>query len=60
MMNPLQQDDVRDYLDSPKRRWKFIHLGSGKVVKAEDKREAIKMFQETHNLSVTRKTIERI
>lgn len=59
-MKPLQNDDIQDWLNSPKKKWSWIDPVSGKKVNAEDKKEALKLFQELHGILIRRKSIERI
>jgi hypothetical protein len=57
-MRPLQQDDIQDWLNEPKRKFRFIHTLTGKSVRAKNKLEAIILFKEQYNLIIFRKDIK--
>jgi hypothetical protein len=58
-MKPLQQDDIKDWLNEPKRKFRFIHLPTGKIVKAETKSIANIKFREIYNLKTERKDVRQ-
>lgn len=47
-MRPLQQDDIN--VSEPKKRFRFIHTISKKIVRAETKRKAIKQLKSSYNI----------
>lgn len=59
-MKPLQQDDIQDWLNQPKRKWNWLHITSGKTVKAESKKEAAEILFQEHKIVTSRKLISRI
>jgi hypothetical protein len=56
-MRPLQFDDVWDDHNRPKRKWKWQHVKTGSIVKAENKKEAIENFTKEYNIKATKKDI---
>lgn len=56
-MKPLQQEDIQDFLNQSKRKWRWFHIPSGKTVKAEDKTEAIRILWEEHKIISSKKLI---
>lgn len=47
-MKPMQSDDIN--VREPKRRFRFIHLPTNKIVRAETKRKAIKQLKSAYNI----------
>jgi len=58
-MKPLQQDDIQDWLNKPKRKFRFIHVPTGKIVRAENKSIANTKFREIYNLQTKRKDVRQ-
>lgn len=56
-MKPLQQDDIQDWLNEPKREFRWQHTLSGKIVRAENKGKAIQKFKKCYNLNAKRKEL---
>jgi hypothetical protein len=50
-MRPLQQDDIQDSFDQPKRKFRWIHIPTNKIVRAQTKKLAVKQLKESYNLS---------
>lgn len=53
-MGPFQQDDIQDSFDQPNRKFRWIHLPSNKIVRAENKKNAVKQLKESYNISVNK------
>ena len=49
-MKPIQQDDIQEYLNKPKRKFRFIHIPTKKIVRAENKSNAIKELIKCYNI----------
>ena len=47
-MRPMQSDDI--HVREPKRRFRFIHLPSNKIVRVETKAKAIKQLKSSYNI----------
>ena len=47
-MRPMQSDDI--HVRELKRRFRFIHLPSNKIVRAETKAKAIKQLKSSYNI----------
>ena len=56
-MKPLQQDDIQDWLNKPKIKWKWFDIVSKNIVKAENKKEALKQFKLQYNIIPIKKNI---
>lgn len=51
-MKPMQNDDINVY--EPKRKFRFIHLLTKKIVRAETKSDAIVNFKRNYNIDAKR------
>lgn len=56
-MKNLQQDDVQDWLNKPKIKWRWIDVVSKNIVRAENKKQALKQFKLQHNIITAKKNI---
>ena len=53
-MKPIQQDDIQEYLNKPKRKFRFIHIPTKRIVRAENKSNAIKELIKHYNIHAKR------
>ena len=56
-MRPLQQDDIN--VSKPKKRFRFIHTISKKIVRAETKSLAIKQLLSSYNINAKRADVRQ-
>ncbi len=59
-MKPLQFDDVWDDHNHPKRKWKWIHVPTNNIVRAENKVEALITFKKEYNIQATKKQVQML
>ena len=50
-MKLLQQDDIQEWLNEPKKQFRWIYLLTKIIVKAENKKKAIQNFKKYHKIS---------
>lgn len=58
-MKPLQQDDIQDWLNEPRKAFRFIHLPTKNIVRAETKSIAITKLKSTYNINAMRKDVRQ-
>ena len=58
-MRPIQQDDIQDSFNQPKRKFRWIHLPTNKIVRAQTKKLAVKQLKESYNLTVDKSEVRQ-
>ena len=58
-MRPIQQDDIQDSLNEPRKAFRFLHVPSKKIVRAETKGKAINKLKSAYNISAMRKDVRQ-
>ena len=56
-MRPMQSDDIN--VCEPKRRFRFIHLPTKKIVRAETKSIAIVQLKSSYNINAKRSDVRQ-
>lgn len=59
-MKYFQQDDIQDSFNEPRSKFRFKHIPSGKIVRAETKGLAVLKFKESYNILAKRNEITNI
>lgn len=58
-MRPIQQDDIQDSFNQPKKEFRWIHEPSRKIVRAINKKKAVQKFKEVYNLSTLKADVRQ-